>query len=293
MRAFVIALLVAVCAAPAAADDALWALLRAGRAGRADPPCGHRSRRRRSAGIQARRLPHAAQPVRRGAARGATAGASFRERNVPVARVLASPWCRTLETARIAFGVDAQKEPALANLFEYGQNRERQVAAFRTLVAARAEAGQPRPRHARLDDARVHRHQPRDRGDGDRHAGRRRRLPRRRAHSRRRRDRRPARYASPSCARPPSGKRTITTSPVPASGSAERHRGADALPQCAARSTSRGRSLFSRCPTGGRNARRAGQAPPPARPGPSSATRSSTPSACRATVTRTVTPAVP
>ena len=141
MRAFVIALLVAVCAAPAAADDALWALLRQGGQvvlirhavtdpGVGDPPgfklddCSTQRNLSDSGRAEARRL-----------------GASFKERNVPVARVLASPWCRTLETARIAFGVDAHPESTLANLFEHGHNRERQVAAFRTLVAAAPKQG--------------------------------------------------------------------------------------------------------------------------------------------------------
>lgn len=55
--------------------------------------------------------------------------------------MLASPWCRTLETARIALGVDAQTEPALANLFEHGHNRERQLADFKKLIAAAPRQG--------------------------------------------------------------------------------------------------------------------------------------------------------
>jgi len=141
MRAFLVALLVALCAAPAAADDALWALLQRGGQivlirhavtdpGVGDPPgfklddCSTQRNLSDAGRAEARRL-----------------GASFKERNVPVARVLASPWCRTLETARIAFGVEAQPEPALANLFEYSQNRERQLAGFRALVANAPKQG--------------------------------------------------------------------------------------------------------------------------------------------------------
>ena len=68
-------------------------------------------------------------------------GAELRERGIPVARVLSSPWCRCIETARIAFGVEAQQDATLANLFEHGQNRERQLAGFRKLVAAAPKQG--------------------------------------------------------------------------------------------------------------------------------------------------------
>lgn len=135
--AFVLLLL----APHARADEALWALLKQGgqivlirhgvtTPGVGDPPgfklddC--RTQRNLSdAGRQeAQRL-----------------GAALRERGVPVARVLSSPWCRCIETARIAFGVDPQTEAALANLFEHGQNRERQLVAFRKLVAAPLTTG--------------------------------------------------------------------------------------------------------------------------------------------------------
>ena len=141
MRAFLLALTLTLVTGPAYADDALWALLQQGGQivlirhavtdpGVGDPPgfnlddCRTQRNLSDAGRAEARRL-----------------GASFKERNVPVARVLASPWCRTLETARIAFGVDAQPEPALENLFEYGENRERQLAAFRTLVANAPKQG--------------------------------------------------------------------------------------------------------------------------------------------------------
>jgi len=44
-------------------------------------------------------------------------GAAFRAQRVPVGRELSSPWCRCLETARLAFG-RAEPWPALANLFD-------------------------------------------------------------------------------------------------------------------------------------------------------------------------------
>jgi phosphohistidine phosphatase SixA len=139
IRALVLMLLFV--AAPAWADDALWGLLRQGgqvvliRHAVTDPGVGDppgfdlddcRTQRNLSAAgrAEAQRL-----------------GASLRAHGVPIARVLASPWCRTLETARIALGVDAQKEPALSNLFEHGHNRDRQAAEFRRLVAAAPRQG--------------------------------------------------------------------------------------------------------------------------------------------------------
>jgi broad specificity phosphatase PhoE len=61
-------------------------------------------------------------------------GEAFRARGVPVERVLSSPWCRCLETARLAFGTEAQKLDALSNLFGRPENRARQVDELDALV---------------------------------------------------------------------------------------------------------------------------------------------------------------
>ncbi|HZM36821.1 MAG TPA: histidine phosphatase family protein [Burkholderiales bacterium] len=68
-------------------------------------------------------------------------GDRFREHRVPVSRVLSSPWCRCIETAEHAFGVRPDTHPALGNLFGRAENRERQVAAFRELIAERPAQG--------------------------------------------------------------------------------------------------------------------------------------------------------
>lgn len=68
-------------------------------------------------------------------------GAAIRGRGIPVARVLSSPWCRCLDTATIAFGVSAETHAALGNLFDHPQNRDRQIAAFRELVAKAPKQG--------------------------------------------------------------------------------------------------------------------------------------------------------
>lgn len=141
LRHAFLSLYLLIAAWPAHADDALWALLRQGGQtvlirhavtdpGVGDPPgfrvedCATQRNLSTAGRDEARRL-----------------GAALRERGVPVARVLASPWCRAIETARIATGVQPDLEPALANLFEYPQNRERQQAQFRALVAAMPKQG--------------------------------------------------------------------------------------------------------------------------------------------------------
>jgi broad specificity phosphatase PhoE len=68
-------------------------------------------------------------------------GEAFRSRGVRVARVLSSPWCRCLESAGLAFGARPATHPALGNLYGRAENRERQVAAFRELIAAPPREG--------------------------------------------------------------------------------------------------------------------------------------------------------
>lgn len=67
-------------------------------------------------------------------------GDTFRSRGIPVARVLSSPWCRCLETARLAFG-SAEPWPPLSNLFGRPQNRESQVREMEKLVGQRLAVG--------------------------------------------------------------------------------------------------------------------------------------------------------
>jgi len=62
-------------------------------------------------------------------------GESLRKRNVPVGQVLSSPWCRCLETARLAFG-RAEPWAALGNLFGGQGAAGPQVRAMRERVAA-------------------------------------------------------------------------------------------------------------------------------------------------------------
>ena len=62
-------------------------------------------------------------------------GAEFKRRGVPVGEILSSPWCRCLDTARLAFG-PAQTWPALSNLFGRHHAAERQLRALRPRIAA-------------------------------------------------------------------------------------------------------------------------------------------------------------
>jgi len=68
------------------------------------------------------------------------AGEALRARGVPVDRVVASPWCRCVETARLAFGT-AETSPALGNLYGNSKNSAPQVRAMQALIAERRGAG--------------------------------------------------------------------------------------------------------------------------------------------------------
>ena len=64
-------------------------------------------------------------------------GEAFRARGIVVERVLSSPWCRCLETARLAFGAAESWSP-LGNLYGRPENRAQQVSEMQRLV------GEPR-----------------------------------------------------------------------------------------------------------------------------------------------------
>jgi broad specificity phosphatase PhoE len=119
--------------AVAAASDALWSLLQKGgqavlvrhaltTPGVGDPPgmrlddCATQRNLSVEGRAHARRI-----------------GEEFRRRKIPVERVLSSPWCRCLETARLAFG-KAEVSQSLSNLFGRHENRESQVRRMREIV---------------------------------------------------------------------------------------------------------------------------------------------------------------
>lgn len=67
-------------------------------------------------------------------------GEEFRKRKIPIGRVLSSPWCRCLETARLAFG-QAQVSQPLGNLFGRHENRESQVRQMREILQQESRQG--------------------------------------------------------------------------------------------------------------------------------------------------------
>ncbi|WP_374450248.1 histidine phosphatase family protein [Stella sp.] len=65
-------------------------------------------------------------------------GAAFRQRGIAVGRVLSSRWCRSLETARLAFGDAVAPEPALDSFFADRSAGDARTAAARRLIAGRS-----------------------------------------------------------------------------------------------------------------------------------------------------------
>lgn len=118
----------------ARADEALWALLQAGghvvmvRHAVTDPGVGDPPGFRLDDCRSQRNLSEAG---RREAQR---LGEALRARRVPVADLQSSPWCRCLETARIAFGREAKPSPALGNLFGRPAREADQLSALRRLL---------------------------------------------------------------------------------------------------------------------------------------------------------------
>lgn len=67
-------------------------------------------------------------------------GEEFRSRGIAVERVLSSPWCRCLETARLAFGSAEPWEP-LSSLFADRTQQAEQTRAFRVLAGEKRAGG--------------------------------------------------------------------------------------------------------------------------------------------------------
>lgn len=139
MRRALVVLLVAVIAValPGAAEarEPLWALLKGGAQvvlirhaittpGVGDPAgfkledCATQRNLTEAGRVDARRL-----------------GEAFRARGVPVGRVLSSPWCRCLETARLAFG-KAESSTPLSNLYGRPDASVPQVRQLEALIGA-------------------------------------------------------------------------------------------------------------------------------------------------------------
>jgi phosphohistidine phosphatase SixA len=126
--------------APAVSSDAVWDLLRGGgqvvllRHGTTTPGVGDPPGFRLEDCATQRNLSEEGRSESR------RIGTAFRARSVPVGQVLSSPWCRCLETARLAFG-RAERWTALNNLFGNRSREAEQVAAMRERVSQRPADG--------------------------------------------------------------------------------------------------------------------------------------------------------
>lgn len=69
-----------------------------------------------------------------GRAQARAIGEQFRNRGVAVGRVLSSQWCRTRETARLAFGPGVADAPAFNSAFSRRDDMAAQTAAARALL---------------------------------------------------------------------------------------------------------------------------------------------------------------
>ncbi|HEY7250425.1 MAG TPA: histidine phosphatase family protein [Methylomirabilota bacterium] len=124
--------------AGARASESLWTLLKGGgqvvllRHGSTPPEMGDPTGFRLDDCATQRNLSAAGREESR------RIGAAFTARGIPVERVLSSPWCRCLETARLAFGAALPWDP-LSSLFADRTRQAEQTRAFREL------AGQKRP----------------------------------------------------------------------------------------------------------------------------------------------------
>src|SRR3989442_7484098 len=67
-------------------------------------------------------------------------GAVFQGRAIPLSRVPSSPWCRCLETARLAFGRPEVWWP-LSNLFDNRAREAEQVQALKEIAGRRPTGG--------------------------------------------------------------------------------------------------------------------------------------------------------
>jgi len=133
-------LLMLLASLPARADEAVWKLLRQGgqvvfiRHAVTTPGVGDPEGFRLDDCSTQRNLSEA------GKAEARRLGESLRTRNVPIAQVLSSPWCRTVETARLATGREPTLEKGLSNLFGKHENEQAQIARLK-VVTGRAPQG--------------------------------------------------------------------------------------------------------------------------------------------------------
>ena len=142
MRARALATAIALLVLPAAAhaSEPLWALLKAGgqailiRHAVTTPGVGDPAGMRLDDCASQRNLTDA------GRAHARRVGEAFRARGIVVDRLLTSPWCRCIETARLAWG-PAEPWTPLGNLFGRPERQAEQVREMRALVSEPRSGG--------------------------------------------------------------------------------------------------------------------------------------------------------
>ena len=135
--------LLAVCLAPtvACADEALWKLLQSGgqvvliRHALTTPGVGDPEGMRLSDCATQRNLSEEGREHAR------KLGGVLRERGVPIGDVLSSPWCRCVETSRLALGREPAIEPALGNLFGRSDQSAVQVGRLKSIASRKPGSG--------------------------------------------------------------------------------------------------------------------------------------------------------
>lgn len=68
-------------------------------------------------------------------------GAAFRRRNIKIAKVLSSQWCRCLDTARLMDLAEVEEFPALNSFFVKGDRQEQTAKVRRFIIAQRQTQG--------------------------------------------------------------------------------------------------------------------------------------------------------
>lgn len=137
-----LALMAALAWAPfVSADDALWALLKGGgqvvliRHALTTPGVGDPE------GMKIDNCSTQRNLSDEGRAHARQLGEAFRQRGIVVGRLLSSPWCRCIETAKLAFGKTPDVTPALGNLFGRSGEADRQLVDLRPLVGQKPANG--------------------------------------------------------------------------------------------------------------------------------------------------------
>ncbi|MGD9879242.1 histidine phosphatase family protein [Reyranella sp.] len=75
-----------------------------------------------------------------GRAQARRTGEAFMARGLTFDRVLSSPWCRCMETAKLLTGRDPEPMDALSNLVGRAEHREHQVMSLRAYLAGQGSA---------------------------------------------------------------------------------------------------------------------------------------------------------